>query len=799
MPPSDKEWDNLPEDESMLSLILDQTNQLIQLSDFETYRMLYANKPAVDFAYHHGEDYHGRCCYEYMMGFDKPCPYCPLRSMGNQKSAVIEVDNGKNVFKAQTHKLCWHGKKVFMEYAWDITEIRRSQQIFEAQMKLLLQSIPEAQGIFHFDLTDDICLSHHGAAQKNMSTFPIRASVNVTLKHMVSFIPDPTERKDVYKLFTREAMLDSYAKGNVQISRDTESFFDDGSVRPARLVVRLLANPSNGHLEAILYGLDITDEAREKEMYRTRLSEQLTIFHALARDFLNVFLIDPEADRVNILKMDGYVIPGLVQGETKPYSYHQTLESYVKSRVHPEDREMILKAWSPEPLLAQLADKEEYAGNYRTLIDGKVHFYRYRFVRLEGSHQIIAGFQNIDSIIEEERMQQKIISQALEAANQSNQAKTTFLNSMSHDIRTPLNAITGFTALALNHVGNSDMVKSYLSKVTVASTHLLALINDVLDMSRIESGHVELEEKPVSLLKIDEDLETIISHDVRAKGLLLHFETEDMPHPYVLLDPMRVKKVMLNILSNAAKFTREGGEVRFWVEEIENAEEGVGLYRFHVKDTGIGMSKDYISHVFEPFSREETATISGIPGTGLGMSIAKSLVTLMRGTITVESEVGKGTHFMVTIPAKIVGEDRTQETEREESKERIEKIVEDRRVLLVEDNELNREIGEELLEMAGFTVDTAEDGRVAVAKVKDSPAGTYDVILMDIQMPIMNGYEATREIRLLPDGKKAGIPIFALTANAFEEDRRHAAQAGMNGHIAKPIDIPVLLNTLKNI
>lgn len=796
MPPNDTEWKTLPDDEEMLSLILDETNQMIQLSDLETFRMLYANKPARDFALHRGTDYHGKHCYEYMMGLSAPCPYCPMHHMKGKTSAETEVDNGNQIYAVKTNIFNWRGKKVFMEYAWDITDIRRSQRIFESQTKLLLQSIPEAQGILHMDLTADICLSLNGAAKKNMGTFPRRASVDRTLRHMVSFVPDETEREAMYQKFCRKALMESYDKGNIEISRDTLSYFDDGSIRSARVVARLQMNPMNGHLEAILYGLDISAETKEKEEYETKLRQQLTIFHGLARDFLNVFLIHPEENKAYILKMDGFVVPGLKRGSTKAYSFTGAIREYVQSRVHPEDRERISRIWQADVLREELKDKEEYVGNYRTLIDGQTHYYRFRFVRLEGSSQIIAGFQNIDGIIAEEKRKKETLAKALEAAKQSSQAKTTFLNSVSHDIRTPLNAITGFTALAMNHVDDPEMVKNYLSKVTIASNHLLALINDVLDMSRIESGHIELEEKPVSLSQVFQDLETIIQNEIKAKGIHFFGKIENLSHPYVLMDPMRMKKVLLNILSNATKFTPEGGEIHFCIEEMEGEKEGRGLYRFHIRDTGIGMSKEYQAHIFEPFSREETATVSGIPGTGLGMSIASRIVKLMDGTITVNSEVGKGSHFIVTVPATQLEE---EIREKEESEESVEKIIEGKKVLLVEDNELNREICEELLEMAGFEVDTAEDGKVAVDKVREAPAGTYDVILMDIQMPIMDGYEATREIRCLVEGKKAGIPIFALTANAFAEDRRRAIEAGMNGHIAKPIDIPSLMKTLRNV
>ncbi|MDE6020897.1 MAG: response regulator, partial [Ruminococcus sp.] len=550
--------------------------------------------------------------------------------------------------------------------------------------------------------------------------------------------------------------------------------------------------------------------------------------------------------------------------------------------------------------------------------------------QLEQNGFILAGFRNIDEMIRREKEQKEVLAEALAQAQYANNAKTTFLNNMSHDIRTPMNAIIGFTSLAVTHIDNKSQVQDYLGKIMTSSNHLLSLINDVLDMSRIESGKVKIEEKEVSLPDIMHDLKTIVQSDVKAKQLEFYIDTLDVVNETIICDKLRLNQVLLNILSNAMKYTKPGGMVSVRVIQTSEAQEDYASYEFRVKDTGIGMSPEFLKHVFEPFEREQTATVSGIQGTGLGLAITKNIVDMMGGTITVESEEKKGSEFIVTlrfriadIPAKsqrleqladlralVVDDDvntcvsvskmlsnigmhpdwttlgkealiRTEfaldqnepysayiidwlmpDMNGIELVRRIRKIIGDiaqiiiltaydwadieeeakeagvtafcskpvffselrgvlaapyidkesadktdkeeirfdgRKILLVEDNELNQEIAQAILENMGFIIDTADDGTVAVEMIKKMPADTYDLILMDIQMPIMNGYQATRAIRALDDIAKAKIPIVAMTANAFEEDRQEAMEAGMNGHVAKPINIEKLIETLKDI
>lgn len=402
--------------------------------------------------------------------------------------------------------------------------------------------------------------------------------------------------------------------------------------------------------------------------------------------------------------------------------------------------------------------------------------------------------------------------------NQFNRAETIFLNSISHDIRTPLNVIIGYTALASAHVNEAQEVKRYLSKIQTASKHLLLLVNDVLDMSHIESGTLKLEHAPVYFPDVLEDLKSIVQTDISAKQLEFHVDTKNMVHKNVITDKLRLNQVLLNILENAVKYTRPGGKICFQIQELKGQEPGFAKYEFRVKDTGIGMSEEFIAHIFEPFSREQTSTVSGIEGIGLGMAIVKKIVDRMGGTIAVKSRQEKGTEVIVILKFKVSSQPVANEmralsrpeqmetfSEKEKAKqenlkeESLENPFKNKKILLVEDNELNREIAVELLKEAGFILDTAEDGTIAVEKMRTAKPGQYDLILMDIQMPIMDGYEATRQIRKLENPETANIPIVAITANAFEEDRQKALEAGMNEHVSKPIDLERLLEVVKKV
>ncbi len=528
-----------------------------------------------------------------------------------------------------------------------------------------------------------------------------------------------------------------------------------------------------------------------------------------------------------------------------------------------------------------------------------------------------------------EQIHREELSQALTLAEQANRAKTTFLNNMSHDIRTPMNAIIGFTALAAAHIDDAQQVKGYLEKIGQSSSHLLSLINDVLDMSRIESGKMVIEEQPENLADILHSIRNIIQTDIHSKQIELFIDAVNVTDEEIFCDKLRVNQILLNLLSNAMKFTPPGGSISVRLIQLEGSPPGYGDYQLRVKDTGVGMSEEFAATIFEPFTRERTSTVSGIQGTGLGMSITKNIVDMMDGSIQVSSQKGKGTEFVVSLRFRIqeerreklpalvlegvhalVADDdmdscqsvsqmlrkigvraewtmygkeavaRTKEAleigdryslyiidwlmpdiNGVETARRIRKMAgkdapivllsaydwsdiekeareagvtdfvskplfqselnrtlmkvygqapeepappepkytsfEGRRLLLAEDNELNREIATEILQDVGFLVETAENGQEAAEAVRKSQPGYYDAVLMDVQMPVMDGYEACREIRRLEDRRLADILVIAMTANAFEEDKKAALEAGMNAHVGKPIDIPTLMETLQ--
>ena len=419
---------------------------------------------------------------------------------------------------------------------------------------------------------------------------------------------------------------------------------------------------------------------------------------------------------------------------------------------------------------------------------------------------VYSKMRNREKTLEEERNEEK----------RANEAKTTFLSNMSHDIRTPMNAIIGYTKLARRENVTIEEMRDFLAKIDSSSKHLLALINDVLEMSRIESGKMEMELSQTNLKTVMEEVRDMFATQMQSKSILYLIDY-NLRNPIVRCDRNRLNRVLLNLIGNAYKFTDENGtiSVSLYEKEFENDEEqekNYAMYELRVKDNGVGMSKEFAERVFDAFERERTSTVSGIQGTGLGMAITKSIVDLMGGEISVHTDRGEGTEFVIQLPFEVVkhsGENESAVSETEHAKASAEQIEENsaeeggtidftgKRLLLVDDVEVNREIAAMLLGEMGFVVETASNGKEAVEKVWAAEAGYYACVLMDIQMPEMNGYEATKKIREFSDKAKASVPIVAMTANAFEEDKRNAFMAGMNAHVAKPIDEEHLLSVLK--
>ena len=438
--------------------------------------------------------------------------------------------------------------------------------------------------------------------------------------------------------------------------------------------------------------------------------------------------------------------------------------------------------------------------------------FQYRKAKIERAHNEQLR-ENIDIInLQKETLanQQAELVEAKNRAEESSKAKSTFLFNMSHDIRTPMNAIIGYVELSKKmHQMCENCTRprcpdevpakmfDFLKKIEASSQHLLALINDVLEMSRIENGKMELENAPANIRKIFTDVYDMFITQMQTKNINFSVETGGVTDKFVICDANRLDRVLLNLISNAYKFTPSGGTISVTLAQKNDGGDGFGDYEIRVKDSGIGMSPEFAKTVFEAFTRERTSTVSKIQGTGLGMAITKSIVDLMNGTIDVVTAPGEGTEFIVNVRFRLSDEIVDDDSDGGETADEVD--FSNKKLLLVEDIEVNREIACMLLEGAGFEVDTAVNGKDAVEKIEASQPGDYDAILMDIQMPVMNGYEAARAIRQLANPALANIPILAMTANAFSDDVKAAREAGMNAHIAKPIDVPKMMETLAEV
>ena len=729
----------------------------------------------------------------------------------------------------------------------------------------------------------------------------------------------------------REALqecIEDLQKEGDSVSIEYRIRHKSGDIRHIMGNVKLIRE--NGELFYQRFLLDCTAQKLQEKQNERR---QMELVRALSIDYNLACYFDLDTGKGQLLRDDDseYMFGDIFEGDI---SLEESMGCYIAEFVHEEDREMVRDASSPGRIRQELEEKLQHYVNYRALDKEGMRYFQVKAVRAgtwEENHGIVLGFRSVDDEIRNEMEKKRLLEDALMQANRASKAKSVFLSNMSHDIRTPMNAIVGFTALAITHIDHREQVEEYLKKIMTSGNHLLSLINDVLDMSRIESGKIRLEEKPCCLPDILHELRNILQADVRAKQLELYMDAMDVWDEEICCDKLRLNQVLLNLLSNSVKYTGAGGIVSMRVAEKPGAPAGYANYEFLIKDNGIGMSEEFVAHIFEPFEREENSTISGIQGTGLGMAITKNIVDMMNGTIEVKSEQGVGTEFRAMFTFKlhatekqshtiaelrncralVVDDDfntcdsvsymlqqigmraewtlsgkeavlRTRQAQmrgdsycvyiidwllpdmngvevtrriRKEMGDEVPVIVltaydwadiEDEakeagvtafcskplffselrsclqsvinaeeepdrgresvpvrrhtgRILLAEDVDLNQEIAVAILGDAGFNTEVAENGKVAVEMLSRSEPGYYQLVLMDVQMPVMNGYEAAKAIRSLENRRLAEIPIIAMTANAFEEDKKEALASGMNGHIAKPIDVNNLFETLDRV
>jgi len=555
----------------------------------------------------------------------------------------------------------------------------------------------------------------------------------------------------------------------------------------------------------VLYGThqDISDTIRlEKDkLAETRLAEktlhleeQLEIIQTYGKVFNSSYYIDINDDSYVELStrlpgIKAIVDPvGSAQSALRKVCEFVVLEDYVEGMLEFSDLSTINE---------RLRDTDWISMQFEGVFKRWTEAYFIAAKRdVKGNcEHVIWATMNIEDVKRKELSQQKKLRKMTERAQIANNAKTAFLFNMSHDIRTPMNAIIGYTTLLEKALGDREASAGYISKIKNSSDFLLSLINNVLEMARIESGKSVIEEHAWSLDQLNDSLYSLFEQPMKEKKIKFTLDI-DVQHPFIYCDPVKLREVYLNILSNACKYTEENGTVSMTLKELPSEREGYAYFETVVSDTGIGMSEEFLPKLFDEFSRERNVTDSKIEGTGLGMPIVKRLVELMGGTISVESKLGKGTTFVVRLYHKISNKEALL------LQKKISISVEPlqgKRILLAEDNALNAEIAIAILDENGFLVDHAEDGVQCVEMLEAHESGYYDVVLMDIQMPRMNGYDAAKAIRENKDAGKASVPIIALTANAFDEDKKTALEAGMNAHLSKPIDVAKMLETIAGL
>lgn len=604
-----------------------------------------------------------------------------------------------------------------------------------------------------------------------------------------------------------ETDINDATKSNLNITYEPVDFVD--YIYPSRYILLIigiilfLASAAG----IIIYRIhkkqeDILREAHEYE------KQQLSIMAALSLDYESVYYVNLDNDTFTVIKHIGNI-----KKHSSGKTYSNIIRKYINSSILPEYRENISKLSERKALVRHFKKEKDFTVRYQAKPDSKnQEYFEIHFVDIShglDENIMVLGFRCVDKVTKEEIKQHKALKEAFEAANKANNAKSDFLSRMSHDIRTPMNAIIGMTAIATAHINDKERVQYSLGKIDASSRHLLGLINEVLDMSRIESGKISLNEDKFNLPELINNLLVMVQPQAKKHNHSLEVHILDIKHENVIGDSLRLQQAFVNIMGNAVKYTPDNGTICLTVKEAPSHNDATGYYEFIFEDNGIGMPEEYIGRIFEPFSRVEDVRTSKIQGTGLGMAITQNIIHMMDGEILVESKEGKGSKFTITLFLKL---QENQEQEKNPSsledgtdngnleqklKNTRENNYSGKRLLLVEDNEINREIAIEILGMTDIQIEEAHNGKEAVEKFQSKEPGYYDVILMDVQMPVMNGYEATTAIRLLERPDAGTIPVIAMTANAFAEDIADSKNAGMNEHLAKPLDVTKLNEVLK--
>ena len=538
----------------------------------------------------------------------------------------------------------------------------------------------------------------------------------------------------------------------------------------------------------------IDEYDQERQLINQEHLRRLEVIKGLSVNYETILYADLENDQILPYRLSDRTEHQFGKKYQKR-SYLWYVKNYAGTWVYPEDRKLLLEATSPSYVREKLAEDKTYYVNYRITDQRETQYLQLRVVNVgkeDPISQIVMGYRRVDEELQREMEQKQMLETALDNANLAIVAKNTFLSNISHDMRTPLNAIFGYTTLAKKNIDDKEAIRKYLDKIEESSSQFLELIDKVLEISWTETNDTNIAETECNLTDILMNVHRGLSRQAAKKGISLRLDTDTLKDADIYGDKEKIRQILFHLAGNAVVYTKPGGTVDIIIREVEKQINQYAVYQFIIRDSGIGISEEFLSHIFEPFAREKNTTYSGVHGTGLGLTIVKHIVEIMDGNIEVESTVGEGSTFTVTLRFRIQNQPLTAVADLDGILEYIMRQT----ILLVEDNEINAEIETEILEGLGFHIQTVQDGRMAVETVRQSGPGDYVLILMDIQMPVMDGWQATKEIRGLEDQGLSQIPIIALSADAFESDEQMSIRCGMDAHLTKPLDIPRLLEAM---
>lgn len=566
----------------------------------------------------------------------------------------------------------------------------------------------------------------------------------------------------------------------------------DGSTRWIEDYGRLFHSEALGDVFCVFLG-DATKRRGRLLAEQAAIANEMEIIEGLSVNYESICYVDLDKDQIMPYRLScraGIFFDELFQIR----KYSQYAAAYT-AWVHPEDRELVAKSISPEYMRERLAEGDTYYFNYRVVVAGELQYLQLRLVKVgreARTSRLVLGYRRVDEEIQQEIEQKQLLVEALDKANLAVAAKNDFLSNISHDMRTPLNAIFGFTSLAKTSLPDASPVREHLEQVEAASRELLHMITQVLEISALSTAAGPAEVECDFCQTIQEAYDFLLPQ-AQEKHIDFSFHCGQARHRIIYTDQEKLRQLVLSLANNAVTYTKPGGRVTISLLEGDELPDHYAAYRLVVEDTGIGISEGFLARIFEPFSREKNSTLSGVHGIGLGLTIAKGIVDKMGGSIDVQSTVNKGSTFTVSLCFRV----QSLPDAAEESAAAV--LQPSLRILLVEDNEINREIETELLENMGFIIDSAEDGRIALEKVERAAPGDYDLIIMDLQMPVMDGWQSSAAIRRLPDPALARIPIIALSANSMDNDRRKSRESGIDVHLAKPLNLPELLDTIESL